>query len=68
MKVLVFPQYQDTAPSQYHAPDASGAQALLEESGYALAADGIYVHPVRGRLSLAISTPPRNPCECRSST
>ncbi len=55
------PQYQDTAPEQYNAPDVAGATALLEESGYVLGGDGIYEHPERGRLSLAISTTVNNP-------
>lgn len=55
------PQYQDTAPEQYNAPDPDGAKALLEESGYTLGADGVYEHPDRGRLSLAISTTVNNP-------
>lgn len=50
------PQYLDTAPVEYKAPDAAGAKVLLEESGYLLGADGVYEHPDRGRLSLAIST------------
>jgi peptide/nickel transport system substrate-binding protein len=55
------PQYVDTAPEEYNAPDAAAAKALLEESGYELGDDGIYVHPDRGRLSLAISTTVNNP-------
>lgn len=55
------PQYVDTAPEEYNAPDAAAAKALLEESGYELGGDGIYVHPDRGRLSLAISTTVNNP-------
>ena len=55
------PNYQDTAPEQYNAPDTAGAKALLEESGYELGDDGIYEHPDRGRLSLAISTTVNNP-------
>ena len=55
------PQYVDTAPEEYNAPDVAAAKALLEESGYELGGDGIYVHPDRGRLSLAISTTVNNP-------
>jgi len=55
------PQYQDTAPEEYNAPDVAAATALLEESGYVAGADGIYEHPERGRLSLAISTTVNNP-------
>ena len=55
------PEYQDTAPAEYNAPDAEAAKALLEESGYTLGADGVYEHPDRGRLSLAISTTVNNP-------
>ncbi len=55
------PQFQDTAPAEYNAPDAAASKALLEESGYVLGADGIYEHPERGRLSLAISTTVNNP-------
>ncbi len=55
------PQYQDTAPAEYNAPDPDAAKALLEESGYVAGADGIYEHPERGRLSLAISTTVNNP-------
>jgi peptide/nickel transport system substrate-binding protein len=55
------PQYVDTAPEEYNAPDVAAAKALLEESGYELGDDGIYVHPDRGRLSLAISTTVNNP-------
>jgi len=54
------PQYQDNAPEEFNAQDASAARSLLEESGYVLGADGIYVHPQRGRLSLAISTTVNN--------
>ena len=50
------PQYQDAAPEEYNSPDVVAGRALLEESGYALGADGVYAHPERGRLSLAIST------------
>jgi len=55
------PNYEDTAPDQYNAPDVAGATALLEESGYTLGADGVYEHPDRGRLALAISTTVNNP-------
>ena len=55
------PGYENTAPEQYSAPDSAAAKALLEESGYVLGADGIYEHPERGRLSLAISTTVNNP-------
>ena len=55
------PNYEDTAPEQYNAPDVDGAKALLEESGYTLGADGVYEHPDRGRLSLAITTSVNNP-------
>lgn len=55
------PNYEDTAPEQYNAPDPAGAKALLEESGYVLGGDGVYAHPDRGRLALAISTTVNNP-------
>ncbi len=55
------PQYQDTAPPEYNAADPEAGKALLEESGYVAGADGIYEHPERGRLSLAISTTVNNP-------
>ncbi|MBA3292642.1 MAG: hypothetical protein H0T40_02625 [Geodermatophilaceae bacterium] len=42
-------------------PGAAGAKALLEESGYVLGGDGVYEHPDRGRLALAISTTVNNP-------
>lgn len=54
------PQYQDNAPEEYNSLDVAAARAILEESGYTLGADGIYAHPERGRLSLAISTPWNN--------
>ncbi len=50
------PQYQDTAPVEYNSQDPNTAKALLEESEYVRGADGVYVHPQRGRLSLQIST------------
>ncbi len=55
------PEYENTAPEEYNAPDAAASKALLEESGYVLGDDGIYEHPDRGRLSLAISTTVNNP-------
>lgn len=55
------PQYVDTAPQEYNTPDPAAAKTLLEDSGYVLGADGIFEHPDRGRLSLAISTTVNNP-------
>ena len=53
------PQYADNAPEQYQAQDVAGAKALLEKSGYALGADGVYAKG-RQRLSFRIDTTPGN--------
>ena len=55
------PQYQDTAPEDYKAPNAAKAKTLLEGDGYTLGPDGIYTHPERGRLSIKIDTTVNNP-------
>lgn len=55
------PNYEDTAPEEYTTQNTDSAKALLEGAGYVLGADGIYEHPERGRLSLAISTTTNNP-------
>jgi peptide/nickel transport system substrate-binding protein len=55
------PQYQDTTPEEYKAADVAGAKQLLEGAGYTLGADGVYTHPQRGRLSIAIDTTVNNP-------
>jgi peptide/nickel transport system substrate-binding protein len=54
------PQYQDTAPPQYNAPDVAGAKALLEQAGYAAGNDGIYAKGTQ-RLSFKIDTTQNNP-------
>jgi peptide/nickel transport system substrate-binding protein len=53
------PQYQDNAPEQYKAQDVAGAKALLEQSGYALGADGVYAKGGQ-RLSFRIDTTQNN--------
>jgi len=55
------PQYEDTTPEEYKSQDTAGAKALLEGAGYTLGADGVYTHPQRGRLSIAIDTTVNNP-------
>ncbi len=55
------PEYQDTAPAQYNAPDIAGAKDLLESAGYVLGPDGVYAHPLDGPLRLTLSTLPNSP-------
>lgn len=55
------PEYQDTAPAQYNAPDIAAAEDLLESAGYVLGPDGVYAHPLDGPLRLTLSTLPNSP-------
>ena len=51
------PYYVDNAGNAgYGRGDIAAAAALLEGAGYTKGADGIYVHPERGRLSLRVGT------------
>lgn len=47
--------FRNTSPEEFDSADAAGARSALEASGYVLGADGVYAHPERGRLSLAVS-------------
>jgi peptide/nickel transport system substrate-binding protein len=55
------PEYQDTAPEDVKGQNIEAAKALLEESGYTLGPDGVYVHPQRGPLAIQIDTTANNP-------
>lgn len=55
------PEYQDTAPEEVKQQSTDQAKQLLEQSGYTLGPDGIYTHPERGRLTIAIDTTQANP-------
>jgi len=47
--------YGDSVPEEFRAADPESARAILADAGYVLGADGVYSHPERGRLSLAVS-------------
>jgi peptide/nickel transport system substrate-binding protein len=49
------PAYQDHQ-ARYGANDLAGAAAALEAAGYVKGADGVYAHPVDGRLTLRLGT------------
>jgi peptide/nickel transport system substrate-binding protein len=51
------PAYTDhQRPAGYGMGDVESARAALESAGYVEGTDGVYAHPVDGRLSLAVGT------------
>ena len=53
--------YVPNGEERYGVQDIPAAQALLEEVGYVLGADGIYEHPTDGRLSVRFAWRDPNP-------
>ena len=55
------PEYSDNSGGKYESQNVAEAQAQLAQAGYTKGADGIYVSPTDGPLTLKISTTQGNP-------